>query len=165
VRFLTSSSHRCLTRTTVLEPNDRIKGIYSKPFRLAYVVTLSEHQLSTNLHIENTSSTEALEFQALLHNYIRAPADLVSITPLKGLSYYDKMEPTEEARALPKAESREDVSVTSPTDSIYENGPLKYKITWPGDSIEIKVKNFKDVVVWNPQEEGRKISDMEPDGW
>lgn len=139
--------------------------MYSKPFKLAYVVTLSEHQLSTNLHIENTSATEVLEFQALLHNYIRAPADLVSITPLKGLFYYDKTEPTEEARALPKAESREVVRVTNATDSIYENGPLEYKVTWPGDSIEIKVKNFKDVVVWNPQEAGRKLSDMESDGW
>ena len=151
--------------TTALEPNDRTKEIYSKLFKLAYVVTLSEHQLSTNLHIENTSGTDTLEFQALLHNYIRAPADLVSITPLKGLSYYDKNEPTEEARALPKVESREEVRVTNTTDLVYENGPLKYKVTWSGDSIEIKVENFKDVVIWNPQEEGRKISDMEPDGW
>jgi len=132
---------------------------------LVYVVTLAEHQLSTDLHVENTSKTESLEFQALLHNYFRVPADEVTVTPLNGLSYYDKTETTKEARSSPKTESRDEVTVTKRTDSVYENGPQKYRVAWPGGCIDIRVKNFKDVVVWNPQEEGRQIGDMEPDGW
>jgi len=149
----------------VLAPNDRITGVYSKPFSLAYVVTLAEHQLSTDLHVHNTSASEAFEFQALLHTYIRAPADEVQVTPLKGLSYYDKTESTEPARITSKTESREEVDVKKITDSVYENGPLKYKVTWPSGGLEVRAKNLKDVVIWNPQADGAKIGDMEADGW
>jgi len=48
---------------------------------------------------------------------------------------------------------------------VYENAPGKHRVTWTNGGLEIKAKNFKDLVVWNPQEEGRKLADMEPDGW
>lgn len=150
---------------SALEPNVHTIDRYSKLFKLAYVVTLAEHQLSTDLHVENPSKTESLEFQALLHNYFRVPADKVTITPLKGLSFHDKTETTEEARAKPKIELRDEVTVTQRTDSVYENGSLKYRLAWPDGCLDIRVNNFKDVVIWNPQEDGWKIGDMEPDGW
>lgn len=112
------------------------------------------------------STTGPLEFQALFHNYIRAPANEVTIAPLQGLSYYDKTEATEELKATPKTESRAVVDVKASTDSVYENASGTYHVTWPSDGVEIKTKNFKDVVVWNPQEAtGSKIADMEPGGW
>lgn len=148
-----------------MDPNPNIDSLYTKPFHLAYVVTLAAHQLSTDLHVENPSSTEVIEFQALLHTYIRAPSESVRVTPLQGLSYYDKTEADEKARATPKIESRTEVDVTKFTDSVYENGPLAYKVSWPGGGVDIRARQFKDVVVWNPQAEGRKISDMEIDGW
>ncbi|KAF9526452.1 galactose mutarotase-like domain-containing protein [Crepidotus variabilis] len=149
-----------------LEPNDHIKSIYSKPFSLTYVVTLAEQQLSTDIHVGNPpTSHEALEFQALLHNYIRAPSDEVKVSSLKGLSYYDKTEKTEEAKANAKTETRDQVDVKTTTDSVYEDASLHYKVTWPGHGLEIRAKNLKDVVIWNPQEEGSKIGDMEAEGW
>ncbi|KAF8168089.1 galactose mutarotase-like protein [Crassisporium funariophilum] len=150
-----------------LDPNDhhQITSLYSKPFHLSYVITLAEHQLSTDLHVKNTSSDEILEFQALLHTYIRAPADEVLVMPLENLSYYDKTEISEQARATPKIENRSAIDVKRSTDSVYENAPLKYTVKWPNDGVEIKATHFKDVVIWNPQEEGRKIGDMEIDGW
>ena len=49
---------------------------------------------------------------------------------------------------------------------MYENVPGTYQVTWQGDGVELKTQNFKDVVVWNPQEAaGSKIGDMEPGGW
>jgi len=42
---------------------------------------------------------------------------------------------------------------------------LKYRVTWPTGGVEIKAKNFKDLVVWNPQDEGSKLGDMEAEGW
>ena len=159
-------STRLIVIITALEPNNSIRAVYSRPFKLVYNVVLGEHQLSTVLRVENTSQqSETLEFQALLHNYIRAPADEVKITPLKGLTYYDKTESTDESRAAPKIESREEVSVSEYTDSVYEDGSLNYMISWTHGFLNLKVKIFKDVVVWNPQQEGRKIGDMEPDGW
>lgn len=128
-------------------------------------MTLSAHQLATDLHVENTSTTATLEFQALLHTYIRAPADAVKVSPLQGLQYIDKTEASEEARATPKTEIRNEVDVKVFTDSVYENAPGKYHITWPNGGLEVKAKNFKDLVIWNPQQEGQKIGDMEADGW
>ena len=104
-----------------------------------------------------------MEFQALLHNYIRATSSEVVVTPLKGLTYYDKTEPNEELRM--KVEARDQVDVKRFTDFVYQNAPGTYEITSPTSKLEIRAVNFKDVVVWNPQEEGAKIGDMEDGGW
>ncbi|KAF8078613.1 galactose mutarotase-like domain-containing protein [Lyophyllum atratum] len=150
-----------------LEPTEKIRSVYDRSFHLSYVVTLAEHQLSTDLHVTNTSTSppDALEYQALLHNYIRAPANQVLITPLQHLSYYDKTETTEQGKSTPKIELRPAVDVKKSTDSVYENAPQHYEVTWSGGGIAVRSKNLKDVVVWNPQEAGRQIGDMEEGGW
>ncbi|PPQ64270.1 hypothetical protein CVT24_008408 [Panaeolus cyanescens] len=149
----------------VLNPNETIQAVFPKAFRLFYVVTLAEHQLSTDIHVENTSQNDLLTFQALLHTYIRAPADQVIVAPLQGLKFHDKTDPTPEGRATLQEESRSAVDVRKFTDSVYIDGPGKYDVSWPGGGMEVKAVNLKDVVVWNPQEEGVKIGDMESDGW
>lgn len=133
--------------------------MFEKPFSLAYVVTLAKHQLSTDLHVRNPSPSANLDFQALLHTYLAVPANEVSISPLTDLTYYDKTEDRV------KKETRDLVDVKKYTDSVYENAPLKYDITWKDGAIKVRAKNFKDVVVWNPQQEGKKIGDMEEGGW
>lgn len=155
-----------LSGVLALLPNESIKAKFDKPFELAYVVTLAEHQLSTDLHVKNISAgTDTLEFQALFHTYIRAPANDVLVTPLQGVNFYDKTEPTDELKAQAKVETRPAVDVKKFTDSVYENAGGKYEVIWPGGGVEIKTRNLKDVVVWNPQEEGAKIGDMETGGW
>ncbi|RXW22946.1 hypothetical protein EST38_g2913 [Candolleomyces aberdarensis] len=149
----------------VLEPTAKISAVYEQPFKLAYVVTLASHQLSTDLHVHNTSSDKVLDFQALLHTYLAVPADRVSISSLDGLAYYDKTESTEEGRKTSKTEERTSVDVQKFTDSVYENAPGKYQITWDDGTLEVRAKGFKDVVVWNPQQEGSKLADMEEGGW
>lgn len=102
----------------------------------------------------------------MFHSYIRAPANEVAITPLHGITYYDKTEPTDELRAQPKTETRTAVDVKKFTDSVYENAPGKYLINSLLGKVEVKTKNFPNVVVWNPQAEaGAKIGDMEDRGW
>ena len=133
-------------------------------------MTLGGHQLTTELHVKNTAtsnvgSSDALEFQALLHNYIRAPSKEVIIGPLKQVSYYDKTETTEKGQSTAKVETRAAVDVKTYTDFVYENAGEKYEVKWPGDRITISSSNFKDVVVWNPQDTGRNMSDMEDNGW
>lgn len=157
-------------RGTALDPTASIKAKYDRSFHLGYVVTLGEHALSTDLHVTNTSTSSVyppdnLEFQALFHNYILAPASDVLVFPLEKKRYYDKTETSAEGRNTAKTETRAGVDVRHFTDSVYEDAGEKYEVTWPGGGVEIKVGGFKDVVVWNPQEEGRKIGDMEDGGW
>ncbi|KAJ4486144.1 galactose mutarotase-like domain-containing protein [Lentinula aciculospora] len=151
-----------------LEPTAKITAVYNKPFHLSYVVTLAEHQLSTDLHVKNTSTSQDfppdfLEFQALFHNYVRAPASEVLIHPLQNLKYLDKTNPVFQG---PKIEARAGVDVRTYTDSVYEDAPQNYEVTWPGGGIALRSVNLKDVVVWNPRAEaGSKIGDMEDGGW
>jgi len=147
-----------------LSPTPAIKAVYDYEFRLHYVVTLAEHQLSTDLHVENASSN-TIEFQALFHNYIKAPSDNTLIYPLTGKSYYDKTEATEEERRSPKTETRDGVDVKTFTDSVYEDAGKNYEIKWLGGGLEIRT-TLNDLVVWNPQAEaGKRIADMEDGGW
>jgi len=141
------------------------RSLTADEVKLVYVITLAEHQLSTNLHVENTSKSTPLEFQALLHTYIRAPAKSLHISGLNGLTYVDKTDKTQTEPAK-KAEKRAVVDVLQFTDFVYEDGPRDYEVTWPDGGIKIHAIGFKDVVVWNPREtEGTKIGDMEEGGW
>jgi D-hexose-6-phosphate mutarotase len=148
-----------------LEPTTKIQAIYGRPFRLDYIVTLAGHQLSTNLHVHNPSTFEVLEYQALLHTYIKAPAYDVTITPLNGGYFYDKTEDTAERKLMAKLETRERVDVKVFTDSVYEDALQHYDVTWPRGGIQVRSHNMKDVVIWNPGNLGRDIVDLEDRGW
>jgi glucose-6-phosphate 1-epimerase len=106
-----------------------------------------------------------MEFQALFHNYIRAPSDEVVVTPLQHLVYFDKTDTSADGQPKQKIESRPAVDVRRGTDSVFENAPQDYEIKWGSSGVGIKTVNLKDVVVWNPQDEGRKMTDMEEGGW
>ncbi|KXN90016.1 Glucose-6-phosphate 1-epimerase [Leucoagaricus sp. SymC.cos] len=150
----------------ILGPTTQIASKYEPKFTLAYVVTLAEHQLSTDLHVCNPpESSKDLEFQALLHTYHRVPAALVRITPLQNVGYYDKTQATDEAKSVRRIETRAEVDVHKFTDFVYENVPGDYTVAWPDGKTTIKTKGFSNVVVWNPREEGKKIGDMEEGGW
>jgi len=130
------------------------------------VVTLAEHELSTDIHVSNPSASETLDFQALLHTYIRAPANEVSISPLVGKLYIDKREKSLEGRTTLKEENRSAVDVRTFTDSIYEDAPPRVNVSWPGGGVDLKLEGFTTLTVWNPQAEaGSKIGDLEENGW
>ena len=154
-------------KVAALRPNATIVNLYTKEFQLAYVVTLAEHELSTDIHVSNPStSLEALDFQALLHTYIRAPANEVAISPLLGKRYIDKTEKSAEARNTLKEEKRSSVDVRAFTDFVYEDAPPKVDVSWPGGGLVLQLHGFTTLTVWNPQAEaGSKIGDMEEDGW
>ena len=143
-----------------------MKAVFDLPVLLEYVVTLEERQVGTDLHVTNQSDKDPLQFQALFHNYIRAPANGVKISPLTGKNFFDKTEATTEARATPKLEQRNGVDVQKYTDSVYEDAGQEYDVTWPQGGMQIKTEGLKDLVVWNPQETvGKAIGDMEDGGW
>jgi len=144
-----------------LEPNESIRSVFPHPFALAYVVTLSKHQLATDLHVENKSPTDSLVHQALFHTYFACDASEVTVTPLKGITYRDKTKGYAES-----VEAREEVDVKTYTDAIYKNAGGVYTIKYPGGGVHVKTKAFNDVVIWNPQAEaGKAMSDLEDGGW
>ena len=116
--------------------------------------------------MSNPSTSEGLDFQALLHTYIRAPANDVSISPLLGKRYIDKTEKSVEGRNTLKEEKRSGVDVRAFTDSVYEDTPPRVDISWPGGGLVLQLHGFTTLTVWNPQAEaGSKIGDMEENGW
>ena len=147
---------------TALLPNDAVKANFSAPFSLAYVVTLAAHQLTTDLHVTNPSTTDTFTFQALLHTYLRANTALSTVTPFKGLTYINKLKP-----GFPEeVETREAVDVREPADFVYKSAGGDYELSWGGGlGLEVKASGFDDVVLWNPGKEGRKMSDLEDGGW
>lgn len=60
-------------------------------YTLTYVVTLTAHQLSTDVHVTNNGDKDFI-FQALLHSYLAVPdVSKISITGLdSGVAYFDK---------------------------------------------------------------------------
>jgi glucose-6-phosphate 1-epimerase len=148
----------------VLEPTEAISKAWPYNFKLAYVVTLAAHQLSTDLHLFNASG-EHINFQALLHTYYAVNATTTKVTPLTGLTYLNKVK-----GGIEEMEQRQEVDVTTFTDSVYKDAVSKsagkYQITDGSASLELQTRGFKDLVVWNPsQEAGTKMGDMESGGW
>jgi hypothetical protein len=143
-----------------------VKTTFDFPVSLEYCVTLSERELGADLCVINHSNKDALEFQALFHNYLRAPANDVKISPLAGKNFFDKTEATAEAKATSKLELRKEVDVKEFTDSVYVDGGQAYHVSWSRGGIQIETEGLKDVVIWNPQETvGKAIGDMEDGGW
>jgi glucose-6-phosphate 1-epimerase len=64
---------------------------FDHTYDLQYVVTLSAHQLSTDIHLNNTGK-EDFKFQALLHSYLAVDdVSKISISGLdEGVEYFDK---------------------------------------------------------------------------
>lgn len=154
-------SHRASPHILAFIP---YKSLTDDAVHLSYVVTLSEHQLSTDLHVTNTSSfplSKPLSFQALLHTYLLCPSQSIRVTNLKGLIYTDKTV----AGTPRKTEERDLVDVKEFTDFVYEDAPGAYEVQWEGGGMRIKSIGMKDVVVWNPRETGSKMGDMEDGGW
>jgi len=65
---------------------------FGHKYKLAYVVTLTEHELSTDVHVTNEGDDDFI-FQTLLHTYIAVPdASKIAITGIdKGTKYLDKI--------------------------------------------------------------------------
>jgi len=143
-----------------LENSAETEKVFPQPFKLVYTVTLAEHQLTTSLRVHNTG-TQPLAFQALLHNYFRGDASVAQVTPLKGISYVDKVK-----GGARETEEREMVDVRAYTDRVYETAGGSYTLSFPPSThLSIKTHNLPDVTVWNPQETGSGMADMEPGGW
>jgi D-hexose-6-phosphate mutarotase len=80
------------------------------------------------------------------------------VTGLKGFELKDSL------NSHRSTEEREQVTINSEVDRVYENvsTDLMVQNTQIGNGISIKKENFKDVVVWNPWiENAKKMVDFD----
>ncbi|WVR03520.1 hypothetical protein IAU60_000512 [Kwoniella sp. DSM 27419] len=136
---------------------------FEHKYKLSYVVTLTENQLSTDVHIVNEDDKDFI-FQTLLHTYLAVPdSSKIKISGIdKGTTYKDKV--------LGKVEQWDgsDLSIDREIDRVYQKIPSQeLKLDdGAGSGFVVRFRGFEDATIWNPQEAtGSKIADMEDKGW
>ncbi|EIW68037.1 hypothetical protein TREMEDRAFT_69533 [Tremella mesenterica DSM 1558] len=137
---------------------------FNHEYSLKYVVTLSPHQLSTDLHVVNTGK-EDFKFQALLHSYL-AVKDSKKIV-VKGLGIGTEWQDKTDGLKV-KVWDGSDLRITKEVDAVFRKVPGQEIVVLEDDggSITIRFRGFEDSTVWNPQEKsGKNMIDMEENGW
>jgi len=133
-------------------------------YKLSYVVTLSAHQISTDLHIVNEGD-EDFSFQALLHSYLAVPdVAKLKVTGLdKGVTYRDK------ALGNKILQCEGDILVVDrEIDRVFYKVPSQEINIDDGEGggFTTRFRGFEDCTIWNPQAAtGAKMADMEDKGW
>ncbi|WRT63744.1 uncharacterized protein IL334_000667 [Kwoniella shivajii] len=138
---------------------------FQHAYKLAYVVTLTEHQLSTDVHIVNESEEQEFKFQALLHSYLAIPdSSKIKITGIdKQTNYKDKILDGQ----ILQSDGGELV-IDKPIDRVYQKVPSQeiHVDDGAGSGFKVRFRGFEDCTIWNPTEEvGKNIADMEDKGW
>ncbi|TDH69792.1 hypothetical protein CCR75_001288 [Bremia lactucae] len=157
-----------------MEASESTRKMWPNEFKLEYWITLHANQLDTALHVRNTDK-KSIQFHALLHNYLwidDVRNDGAQVNGLKGVDYFDKVSKTN------MTETREYITITKDTDSVYKNAPDRIDTVIKGvDAVDrtvtveksgsIRNGNGKgeietktDVVVWNPYTRAANITDM-----
>ncbi|WWC85893.1 uncharacterized protein L201_000760 [Kwoniella dendrophila CBS 6074] len=136
-------------------------------YKLSYVVTLSAHQLSTDVHIVNqeTEKDKEFKFQTLLHTYLATPnSSKLKISNIdKGTTYIDKI-----LDAKTVTSQGEDIIIDRPIDRVYHKIPSQeiHVDDGEGSGYKVRFRGFEDATIWNPTEvKGKEIADMEDKGW
>lgn len=146
----TTDDRSGVSATFYLESSADTLALYYAPFRLEYTVKLEHDRLALTLKVESPkSSTIPLEFQALLHAYIKSyvlPSE-VTVTPLGGLEYIDKVQGGARSK-----EQRAVVNVDGPdgeVDRVYLKAPDKLEVNFGGSNgrLEVTKEGLEDVVV------------------
>ncbi|ODN76133.1 hypothetical protein, variant 1 [Cryptococcus amylolentus CBS 6039] len=133
-------------------------------FKLSYVVTLTAHQLSTDVHVVN-SGKEDFKFQTLLHNYLAVPdSSKIKITGIdKGTTYKDKVLGMKEYESDGSA-----LVIDKEIDRVYQKVPSQEIVVddGAGSGYKVHFHGLEDCTIWNPQEAtGSQMTDMEAGGW
>ncbi|WWD22464.1 hypothetical protein CI109_106957 [Kwoniella shandongensis] len=137
---------------------------FQHKYTLAYVITLTEHQLSTDIHITNTGSEDFI-FQTLLHNYLAVPdSTKIKIKGIaEGTTYKDKVL----GGKLDKWDGST-LTIDREVDRVYQKVPSQEIEVddGAGSGFKVRFRGFEDCTIWNPTETtGSKIADMEDKGW
>jgi glucose-6-phosphate 1-epimerase len=148
-----------------LHDNASTRKVWNHAFELKIIAELSFHpQLKSKLRLSmdvTNKSNEGITFTSALHTYFKVDdVEKVAIRSLKNLEYLDKVTQKKEK------EHRDEVTISSETDSVYHSAPDHVTIIDGETKISITKHNFSDYVIWNPHKEKcTTIADMGTDDW
>jgi D-hexose-6-phosphate mutarotase len=116
-------------------------------FAANYIVTVTD-TLTLELIVTNSSGNQDLNFENCLHTYFSiSDINNVSLTGLKGVSYYDKVD-----HFAQKTDGADAIRITSEEDRIYFDTTGAVEILDPGLKRKIRIdkSGSASTVVWNP---------------
>jgi glucose-6-phosphate 1-epimerase len=116
-------------------------------FAANYVVTVTD-VLTLELIVTNSSGNQDLTFENCLHTYFSiSDINNVSLTGLKGVSYYDKVD-----HFAQKTDHDDAIRITSEEDRIYFDMTGAVEILDPGLKRKIRIdkSGSASTVIWNP---------------
>lgn len=145
--------------TLKLEDSPLTRELWAQQFVLEYTVSLSD-KLKTTLKVVNCG-TVPFFFYAGFHNYFRvADINRTDIHGLHEVTYMDALRKRSYA-----VQNADPVTLEEHTDRIYLNAPDTVRIhdRLLRREYTLTKRNAKDLVVWNPWENGSKaIADVGP---
>jgi glucose-6-phosphate 1-epimerase len=148
--------------TFVLGASPATRAIWPAEFRLTLTVQVSGASLTLTLGVENNGAAP-FSFTGALHSYLRVRdvAD-AQVLGLQGVRYRESSAP-----AVLRVDDDPALRITGGVllDRVYVDAPRAVTLREPHRTLAVGMKDFTDVVVWNPgADAARKLADMEPDG-
>jgi len=146
--------------TLSLSDSPTSNALWHAEFRAQLTVRVGGPRLVVALDVENIGASP-FSFTCALHTYLRVrDVGEVEVVGLHGARYRESADPTTLI-----ADDAPTLRVTGELDRVYVSAPRTLMLREPQRTLGIEVREFPDVVLWNPgHARASALHDMEPDG-
>lgn len=135
------------------------RAIWNYNFQVEYHVRIGGNTLSLELDVLNTGTTP-FSFTAALHTYVRV--DDIANTQILGLHNFSYRDKTRSDKIF--TQESEILTITAETDRVYELTPSLLTRRDNTRALQIEKRGFSDIVIWNPYDKAKSLSDLTPNG-
>ena len=144
-----------------LRDNEATRAIWPVNFLTNLVVTIGGAVLKMEFAVTNTGS-QPLSFTGALHTYLRVMnIDRVTLEGLADMTYQDNVLGRQKFVQMER-----DLRIQGEMERLYFDVKQPLILSEPPHALSIKMKGFKDVMVWNPgAERSAALPDMLPDDY
>jgi len=144
-----------------LHDNEATRAIWPVNFLANLVVTIGGAVLKMEFAVTNTGS-QPFSFTGALHTYLRVTnIDRVTLEGLADVTYQDNVLGRQKFVQMER-----DLRIQGEMERLYFDVKQPLILSEPPQALSIKMKGFKDVMVWNPgAERSAALPDMLPDDY
>ena len=144
-----------------LRDNEATRAIWPVNFLANLVVTIGGAVLKMEFAVTNTGN-QPLNFTGALHTYLRVTnIDRVILEGLADMTYQDNVLGRQKFVQMER-----DLRIQGEMERLYFDVKQPLILSEPPHALSIKMKGFKDVMVWNPgAERSAALPDMLPDDY